>query len=441
LLRIALMPYFGWPSDMTSYYSSLTWFANGFNPYTAQAGLYPPFTYLIPFVIFTIARWCGILPAYHYSEEAAQTGAITSMVSTNQVNPAFLILWKLPNLFFDVLAGMLIYQLVREMTNDKKKAKTAFIIWFFNPLTLIISYVHGSYDVIAAAFIILGVFLALKSNYFSAGVSFGLGILTKLSPVYIALPLAAMLAFRGLRDGSHTFKTNFTDFGRFSGGVLVPLLITMPMLISYFKLMFFGVAEETYIGGGSNQWFFAVYSKGAVWVNSHSDIIRNLSFIYPALAACIGVIFALFLKWPDTREKKNILLCSLLFGVFAYFFISSSVQPQYLLWIMPLAITVCGIRPGFYLPVILLSIAVPLFYFAIQGPAAPLFPLANYTRFVSPEWVSQSILHYMNLPGRYLPFLRQDILLVTGAVGFLAQLMIVSLVCYNLARRNLPYEK
>ena len=105
LLRIIIMPYFGWPHDMSTYCSSVIWFANGYNPYAVYASLYPPFIYFITFPIFNIAHWIGLSPGYHYVASAANTGAFTGMVSPNQVNPSFLFLWKIPNLCFDLLTG------------------------------------------------------------------------------------------------------------------------------------------------------------------------------------------------------------------------------------------------------------------------------------------------------------------------------------------------
>lgn len=437
LVRLVLIPYLAWPSDVNAFCYWLTWFFNGINPYTVHAGMYPPFIYFFSLPPFTIARWLGLSPGYYYIAEAANTGAITGMVSANQVNPAFLILWKLPLLCFDILTALLIYRFAKELTNNPKVAKTAFILWFFNPLVLSVSYLHGGIDVIAAFFILLGIFLVYRGHYLSSGLSFGLGILSKLSPVYIAFPLAVIILFRGIWGSTHShhIKTNALEFSKFAAGVALCLLPFTPMLVDYFRLMYLGVATEIVISGGLNQWFFAANFRGWWWVNSHIGTIQKVSFFYPLI--CFGVSLALcrFLRWDLGRDKSNILFSAVLFVGLSYIFMPIPINPQYFMWILPLLVLLSMKRSGFTIPLAILSLVGPLFYFAIQAPHAFLFPVAIYTPLCTPEWVSSSILHFMFLPGIIEPFLRQDILLITGGLGFVALLLAIHFSIMNLCRR------
>ncbi|MFX0198429.1 MAG: hypothetical protein ACFFCW_20100 [Candidatus Hodarchaeota archaeon] len=427
LLRLALMPYFSDPYDLSTYCSSLILFANGYNPYAIYASLYPPFIYFILFPLFNLAHWIGLSPGYNYVPEAANTGTVTGMVSANQVNPSFLVLWKLPHLSFDLLTGLLIYRFVKELTDNPKMPKYSFVIWFFNPFTLAISYFHGAFDVIVAFFILLGTFLIYNRKYFSAGLSFGLGTLTKLSPIYVGVPLAVMILVKGVLSSPRTnnLKADALDFSKFAAGLVTPLLLFASVLIEYFQLMFFGVAPESSVGG-LNQWFIAVDPRLS-WqpAESAANILQKILLLYPVIILVICLLLCRFLRWNYGQSNKNILFAAALFTCLTYLFLPVVVQPQYLLWILPLLVVLSTIRSKFLLPLGMLSIAGLAFYLSIQGPYAVLYPLAIHTPLYTAEQVSSNILYYMNRPGVIAPFLRQDLLLLFGGTGFLGQLITI----------------
>ncbi len=427
LLRLALMPYFSDPFDLGTYCSSLIWFANGYNPYAVYASVYPPFIYFILFPLFSLAHWIGLSPGYNYVPEAANTGTVTGMVSANQANPSFLVLWKLPHLSFDLLTGLLIYRFVKELTDNPRMPKYSFVMWLFNPLTLAISYFHGAFDVIVAFFILLGIFLIYNLKYFSAGLSFGLGTLTKLSPIYVGVPLAVMILFKGVLSGPRTYslKANALDFSKFLAGLVTSLLFFAPVLIKYFQLMFFGVAPESSVGG-LNQWFAAVNPRLS-WqpAESVANLLQKILLLYPIVILVICLLLCRFLRWNYEKSNKNILFAAVLFTCLTYLFLPVVVQPQYLLWILPLLVVLSTIRSKFLLPFSMLSIAGLAFYLSIQGPYAVLYPLAIHTPLYTAEQVSNNILYYMNRPGVIAPFLRQDLLLLFGGTAFLGQLMAI----------------
>ncbi|MEM3594857.1 MAG: glycosyltransferase 87 family protein [Candidatus Jordarchaeaceae archaeon] len=425
LLRFTLMPYFSDPYDLGTYCSSVIWFVNGYNPYAVYASLYPPFIYFITFPIFNIAYWIGLSPGYHYVASAANTGAFTGMVSPNQVNPTFLFLWKIPNLCFDLLTGLLIYRFAKELTDNPKMPKRAFILWFFNPLTLTISYLHGAFDVIAAFFIILGTYLLYKQKCFPAGLSFGLGILTKLSPLYVSFPFAVMTLLKDTpnRPIIHTLKANMQTFTKFAAGLAAPLLLFSPMLIEYFHLMLFGVASESSLGG-LNQWFFAVNPKwGWRATQISAEIVQKIFLFYPIIISIICLI--LLRKWNYKQNSKKTLFTATLFTCLIYLFIPTTVQPQYLLWILPLLVTLSTINRKFLLPLSLVSFAGTAFYLSVQSPYAILYPLAIYTPLYTPEQVSANIIYYMKLPGIISPLLQLDLLLIFGGIGFAGELLTI----------------
>ena len=381
LIRFALIPYFGWPDDLNAYCNSLIYFTNGFSPYAVHASCYPPFIYFILYPIFTLAHLVGLNPGYQFVPEAANTGALTGMVGANIVNPTFLILWKIPSLCFDVLTGLLIYRFAKELSDNPKLPKLAFLIWFFNPFTLSITYLHGAYDVIAAFFILLGVYLVYKEHYLFAGLGFGLGILVKLYPAYIALPIIFLLLFRGVltRRRTFEFKSNAINCGWFVLGIAIPLLLFAPLLIDYFHLMFYSVAPEIEMGGGMR------------------GLSRMATIFYPVAALALSLILCRFLKWTPERSASNMLFAIILFAGLI-FPIIGGVVPQYLLGILPLLVVLAMRRRWFFLPYALISVGGLVFLLSLQSPYAFLFPLATYTNVCTPGMISDHILSYMAHP-------------------------------------------
>jgi len=433
LLRLAMMPYFSCTYDTNAYCSSLIWFLNRYDPYSIHVSIYPPFIYFFDFPLFSLAYQFGLSPGYHYVEEAASIGSVSGLVTPNQVNPLFLVLWKIPLLCFDLLTGLLVYCFAKELTNNPRTPKLFFVIWFFNPFTLVISYFHGAYDVIVAFFVLLGSFFIYSRNYFSAGLSFGLGTLAKVSPIYTALPIAVITLCKGgfRRSSRSDLKANVLDFSKFTTGLLIPLLLFAPLLIEYVRSMLFWVTNEVSIGGGLNQWFFATYPIGWEVVNTNIDIIQKVFYLSPVISLIICFLLCRFLKWNHEWHGNNSLLAITLFTALTYFFASSVVQPQYLLWILPLLVVLSITRRVFIVPLFVLSVAGLVFLLSVQGPHAFLYPLAIYTPLTTPKQIGDTILWYMDLPGKP-PYLWQNLCTVFGGIGFVGLLLTIYLIVTSL---------
>jgi len=430
LLRMVLMSYFIWPYDINACYSGLMYFINGNDPYALHASIYPPLTYFLLFPLFSFAYQFGFSFGSHSISEAVTTTSFDGSVAICQVNPLFLVLWKLPLLCVDLLTGILIYYFARELVVDPKIPKRCFLVWFFNPFTLVVSYLHGSYDLFVAFFIVLGAFFLYKQNYFSAGLSFGLGTLTKTSPIFIALPLAVVLLFKGVLGSLniHNLKANTLVFFKFAVGCVVPLLSFAPLFIEYLYLMYVGISKEISITGGLNQWFFAADPQRSYLINLHIGTIQTVFSYYPAICFVISVLFCKFLK----LSHEKILFITAFFTNLIYFFLPITLQPQYLLWILPLLVVLSSVRKSFIWPLSLYSAAGFAFYLSLQGPQIFLYPLAMYTSLCTPEQLVKNVMNYANLPGVASQFLRQDLCTLFGGVGFLGQLLTILLLIKSL---------
>jgi len=431
LLRIVLMPYFIWPYDMNEYQSSLIYFINGKDPYALHASIYPPLMYFITFPLFRLTYQFGVSFNFHSITDSLTGTNVTGLIAISQISPLFLVLWKIPVLCFDLLTGILIYYFARETTSNPKLPKYCFMLWLFNPFTLASSYLLGSYDVVVGFFILLGAFFLFKGNYFFAGISFGLGTLAKTSPIYVALPMLAILLFR--KNACHKavdLKNNLQSFLKFTVGYIVPIASFAPLFIEYVNLTWFGISREISIAGGLNQWFFASDPLRAEWINLRIGMIETIFSFYPLVVFCLAIVFSRYL----VASKTKLVLMTAFFASLIYFFLPITFQPQYLLWTLPLLVVCLSLESRFIWSLIVYSVAGFLFFFSLQGFQVFLYPLAMYTSLYSPNQLVASAISYMNIPGLFSQNLTQDFSTVFGGLGFVGTLLTMALLVWSLRR-------
>jgi hypothetical protein len=419
LLRFALIPYFSTIGDPYFWARSLIYFNNGYDPYALHLSVYPPFIYFFYSPFFRIIDSLGLsFPYFHFIPE------LDASIGT----PAFLTLWKLPLLCFDLLTGFLIYSFVKEWVDNPKIPKIAFVVWLFNPLNLVVTYMHGAWDIVIGFFILLGIFLIYKGSYLTGGLSFGIGTFAKLAPVYLVIPFSLIILLHGLKyPYSYQLKKNAIRFLKFLVGFIFPFLLFAPLVISYVNLTSFlpFSSSNAVIWNNLNQWFFAAHPAGWQWVNSNLGIIQKLPMLYAAL--CIPVVFGLY-KYDKILKlnAEKLLAYGVLFGGLSYIFYPSIIQSQYLLWYLPLLVCLLVVWKGFKLPFEVLSVAGITYYFASAGPVTPLAPLAAYSNLLTVNQYLAWFNGYFALPSLITgASFQKDLLFVSGFVGFLGILMII----------------
>ncbi len=430
LLRFVLMPYLIWPYDMSAYQAGLSYLISGNDPYAFHASIYPPLVHFITFPLFGLAYQLGASFDFHSISEVLTGTRPEGLVAMSQVSPWFLVLWKIPLLCFDLLTGILIYFFVKDLMPDSKMPKLCFSVWFFNPFTLAITYLTASYDIAVAFFILLGVFFVFKGNYFSAGLSFGLGTLAKASPIFIAIPLGVVLLFKEVVGSFNTqrLKTNARLFIKFALGCVAPLVLFAPLFIEYANLMYSGISKEIAITGGLNQWFFAADPSKSHLLSQYTGVIQITFSYFPLICSVLALLFCKFFK----LTHETVLLITTFFTSLIYLFLPITLQPQYLLWIMPLLVILLSKWRSFIWPLGLLSVAGFFFYLSLQGPQIFLYPLAMYTSLYSPQKLISNIAAYQNAQGIISQYLRQDLSTIFGGIGFLAQILTVLLLTKSL---------
>jgi hypothetical protein len=419
LLRFILSPYFAAISDPYVWARSLIIFNNGYDPYVLHLSVYPPFVVLFYSPLYRILGSLGVVTSY-FKFILEFGGAIAT--------PLFLVFWKLPLIFFDLLTGFLIYSFSKELVNNPKIPKIAFIVWIFNPLNLVVTYLHGAWDIAVGFFILLGIFLIYMKSYFTGGISFGIGTLAKLAPIYLFVPFSLIILLQGSkRPILYQIKKKALNFFSYSMGFFLPFLLLAPLVISYFNLtpLLPFSSSESFIANDLNQWFFATHPLGYQLINSNLEIIQNLPIVNFAISVIIVFLLYKNTKFLKIDAEKILLLC-VLFGGLSFIFYPSIIQPQYLLWYFPVLVLLLVIRKEFRLPSLTLSVAGITYYFATAGPVTPLQPLMSYSGFLTFGQFVTYLNWYYSLPNIItgLSF-QKDLLFLSGLLGFLSLLGII----------------
>ena len=430
ILRLVLMPFFIWPHDIVAQYYSIFYVLNHHDPYSVFVSMYPPLIYVIFCPLLSLISQMGIELRFDVFPETFEAAGVTELITSIYGDPIFLVFWKIPLFVFDLLLGILIYQFTKKLTLNSSKAKKSFILWFFNPFVLITSYMHGAFDVIVAFFILLGLYFLIEKKYFFSGISFGLGGLTKLSPFLVAIPILGMIF---MKHAKSSLKEAFLITFKFLAGCIIPALICLPWCINYYNMVNTVTLNEVSIKGGLNQWFFAANRNLRYSINSNIHILMKVFYLYPLLSLIPVLLYHKIFKKPHDFPYITLLFSILSFEIL-YFVLPLTVQPQYLMWIIPTLIVIYAKKKSFLYPFTIFSLAASAFFFSIQSPYAFMYPLALFTSLCAVEQLNMSIVNYASRPGFFSLYLREDLCTIFGAFAFLGHLITLYLVIKELSK-------
>ncbi|KAJ1559851.1 hypothetical protein HK096_010881, partial [Nowakowskiella sp. JEL0078] len=127
----------------------------------------------------------------------------------------------------DLLAGYLVYALLRLQKIGPERAALFASFWLINPFVAVIS-TRGNAESILAVFVLATVYLLLKQRVILAAVIFGLSVHFKVYPVIYAVPIVLFLGEqKGFKGWKKVFNMNGIIFGVFSFTVFFSLSILM----------------------------------------------------------------------------------------------------------------------------------------------------------------------------------------------------------------------
>lgn len=341
-IQLAVAPFTSLPGDVAVWWQVSERAMAGVGLYKEIGFSYPPL----------YGYWCMFLggAAHLIGVHASALGGIDPhlpMVSAFAgpfivTTPIFTLLLKLPMIAADFGTGYFIWRIAtrlgKDSSNSQRRARVAFYWWAFNPLVIFESAVHGQIDAIAACTIAAAVFYALDSRWLLAGIAVALGVAVKLSPVYLIPPLLGFALVRKERA-----RPNVSMF--VLGGIITGAVMILPVL-----------------GGGLIQNIFTRAAPGGItvgglgltgltkipdfrlvgaWFTAHDAAFTDAAVVATILVS----ITAGF--WSRKQCSEIVLAKACLVAMAASLVFSPVVNPQYLLWVIPLlAIGAGGLYGG-----------------------------------------------------------------------------------------------
>jgi Gpi18-like mannosyltransferase len=332
-IRIALAPFFIQSYDFVHFYYSVLDVAKGINPYEVYDFNYPPLMlFIFSFLLFIYFKANLFLeginwPSFLEWPPLLIKSAVISvtLVGFHVPPPFFNLLFKLPMILADLLVALLLYKIVTITIKNAQLAYRAFLLWYFNPLVIWMSAVHGAFDSIAVLFAILSLYAVSKENFTLSGLSLGFGSFTKLYPIFIA-PLIAILSIK-------VKKLKFFILGLLSSFAICvwPLF---PFKLETLSYAILGPRASTLFLGGLNFWSVKyLLPQLEKWIS-----LNALSIFTVLLFLLVLSFFVIFRHAWRKIEIKNLITINsfiLLLLITSYLFLPIIIQAQYALWVLP----------------------------------------------------------------------------------------------------------
>lgn len=219
---------------------------------------------------------------------------------------------KFINIIFDLGILYLVYLL------SKKNLKTAFL-YAINPVTILITTLHGQFDVIPVFFILLAIYLLKKKKELGVILSFSFAVFTKTWPILFFIPIARKIKNKKLLILIIVFPVIFS---------LIYVVLFKSSLISIIKTLM-------YYQGLYGIWGpWVLLGKQRILIQKLTTLIFLISFF----------IYSWFIK------EKN-LIKNILSVLFFFYIFTTNFSIQYFAWIIPFLIL---IKPKNYLSLIIL---------------------------------------------------------------------------------------
>lgn len=257
-----------------------------------------------------------------YPPLAVYIEAFTILLS-NISNIPFHILTKIwPNLA-DIVITLLLYKFLIRLKMKLVFASFWSLIFILNPISIIISSVHGQIDSIPSLLVLISIYLLSLSNKPKLRLSaliLGLAIAIKPNPVML-LPFFLIIKKIDLRRGLTFLLTNIATVVF----TFAPFILQSPQQILVKMVSYGGVYDFSYAAILRGFWY---QQNAQTWLPQIDQMFDSSK-----LAFILGTIFLLVLFAQSKNLLKTCLAVYLLFlGI--YFGISA----QYLSWILPLSI-------------------------------------------------------------------------------------------------------
>jgi len=229
---------------------------------------------------------------------------------------------KITNIIFDLGILYLVYLL------SKKNLKTTFL-YSINPVTILITTLHGQFDVLPIFFILLAIYLLKVKKEFGAVLSFSFAVLIKTWPVLFFVPIAR----------------------RIKNKKLLILIIVFPVIFSLIYVILF---KSSLINISKT----LIYYQGLWGIWGVWKLLGKTRILWQKLSTLMFLTSFFVYSWFN---KEKIITKNILNLLFFFFVFTTNFSIQYFVWITPFLMI---IKPKNYLSlIILISIYLFSFYY------------------------------------------------------------------------------
>ncbi len=416
-VRLLLAPFTSWEKDASVWLQAAASGAYHIGLYARPVFSYPPLFGSILQTLGEVLVAVG-LPVSSFSRfvPAVEPLVIHGRFSLYVTSPLFNVALKSILFSFDFGTSILTAAVVRELTGDHRLARKAFLLVFLNPFVIFESSVMAGFDIVVAFSLVLALYCAVTRRWFWCGAALAIGTATKVAPVLL-VPLAllwALLNHEVGEGGRESPDTRRSPLKIRPEGLRGALLLVVGFAatgaitaLSVFWSSSLGATVQTvsarYVNGAPATGGFSLYGL---------DLFRGLQALgrfatadaAPAHDIGLGIVGAvvvatlvLFARHGITARR--IVAASV--AVLAVLYLTTPlVQPQYLLWVLPLLIVMHLSTRRLRLPLLVFSIAPIVVFLFAWGPAAVAFPLAAFTSVASTTTITSAITSWAaNLAG------------------------------------------
>lgn len=397
-IRFALAPFTSWTYDVYPYYSAMADSLSGLGIYGHVMYSYPPLFMVItyPFVLLLslFQDPSGFVMFQPTMVGAAQaTGMLVPYVTSPEFNLAI----KFPLIIGDLLAGMIIFLIVRDLYGETW-AKRAFVLWFLNPLVILTGSMMGQFDVLPALMTLAALYFAIRQKYLFAGFALGVGTLLKVYPVFlIFFYLTVIIVMNRKRTIPWISKHGGKQVVELLAGGAIALVTVLPFFIASGRFTELILRRTDYQQfGGISVW--------SLWNGLIPEISPDSAFpdLHLSTLIYIAILGAsvLWAWWAvkgrtGTDLHKRLIRGNLLF-VATLLILQPLSNPQHLIWLIPLLLLVAPEGTRMEWRFAALSVLGVLFLSSLQSFYALFYPLASYVGLVEIETLNSNIVLYYN---------------------------------------------
>jgi len=255
-----------------------------------------------------VDTWAQVFTEILYTEDLTDEAGVTT-VGFNMALTLFYLVG-------DILGALAVYWLIKRVTDDMRKAKIGFAIYFLAIHLAMVGAVWGQFDTFSALMAILCICLLVRGNHFLAGMMFSAACLLKAFPAVLILVLIIYI----YRKGGDMWVRQLLM--AIAGAVIMAGVLMLPLIVG-------GTVMDSMT-------FLTARAEGGS--GDVGDLILKYSMltIYPVLGVFELILAWFYLKRYKTEDEDKGLLWFSLMAMLILFLYPST--PQYILLLLPFVV-------------------------------------------------------------------------------------------------------